>query len=446
VKRGSGGYECRAGTPVPSPKPFVATQETTSVLPMTPRALLDRVRPVPARPARAARPTRATLALPLLALLTGCSSSGSGPEAPGNPALAQSGESSAVPVRVVSVVQGLEHPWGLAFLPDGEGILVTERPGRLRLVGEEGLRPDPISGIPEVHAQGQGGLLDVALHPEFARTRWVYLTYSKPGNGGVTTALARGRLEGGALVDTEDLFVADAWGTGGRHFGSRIVFDGEGHLYLSIGDRGEGDRAGDPSDHAGTTLRLLEDGGIPRDNPFLGESDIQPQVFSYGHRNAQGMDIHPETGAIWQHEHGPRGGDELHLLRPGGNYGWPDSSFGNHYNLLRIPDPDPRGDSELPLLHWTPSIAPSGMTFYTGDAFPQWRGDLFVGALAGRHLQRIRFEGITPVAWERLLEDRGQRIRDVRTGPDGLLYLLVDAGDGELLRLEPDDAPPSHTP
>jgi aldose sugar dehydrogenase len=416
------------------------------VLPMNSRVLPDRVRPPPARSARPTPRARWTLALPMLALVSGCSSSGSGPEAPGNPTLAQASESSPIAVRVVTVAQGLEHPWGLAFLPNGEGILVTERPGRLRLMGEGGLLPDPISGIPQVHAQGQGGLLDVALHPEFARTRWVYLTYSKPGARGATTALARGRLEGGELVDTEDLFVADAWDTGGRHFGSRIVFDGSGHLYLTVGDRGEGGRAGDPRDHAGTTLRLLEDGGVPGDNPFRGVPDIQPQIFSYGHRNAQGMAIHPETGAIWQHEHGPRGGDELHMLRRGGNYGWPDSSFGNHYNLLRIPDPDPRGDTELPLLHWTPSIAPSGMTFYTGDAFPQWRGDLFVGALAGRHLQRIRFEGITPVAWERLLEDRGQRIRDVRTGPDGLLYLLVDAGNGELLRLEPDDTPPNHSP
>jgi aldose sugar dehydrogenase len=390
----------------------------------------------PSRPMPRPRFHPALVPVVVVALM-GCSAAA--PEAVENPSLSQAVESSSGAFRVVSVAEGLEHPWGMAFLPDGEGILVTERAGRLRLVREGELDPRPLSGVPTVHARGQGGLLDVALHPDFPRTRWVYLTYSRPGPAGATTALARGRLEEGGLADTEDLFVADAWSTDGRHFGSRIVFDGEGHLYLSVGDRGEGERAGDPADHAGTTLRLLEDGGVPEDNPFVGRAEVRPEIFSFGHRNAQGMVIHPGTGEIWQHEHGPRGGDEINILRAGADYGWPRFSFGNHYNLLRIPDPEPGLGIELPILHWTPSIAPSGMTIYTGDAFPDWTGDLFVGALAGRHLQRIRLDGASPVGWERLLEDRGSRIRDVRTGPDGLLYLLEDEADAEVIRLEPLD-------
>jgi aldose sugar dehydrogenase len=375
-------------------------------------------------------------AMLLLALtLTGCA----GPventaDRPGNDT---PGAGEPVAHRVATVVEGLEHPWGMAFLPDNEGILVTERPGRLRLVRNGQLQPQPIAGVPQVRAQAQGGLLDVALHPNFASNRLVYLSYSKPGPQGATTAVARGRLEEDRLVGTTDIFVAEAWGSGGQHFGSRLVFDRNGLLYLTIGDRGTPARAQNLQDHAGATLRLHDDGRVPQDNPFVGRGDARLEIFTYGNRNAQGMALHPETGEIWQNEHGPRGGDEINRMVAGRNYGWPEFSFGNHYDGRPIPDPRPDAGVELPLLHWTPSIAPSGMTIYTGDAFPQWRGDVFSGALAGQHLNRVRFDGNRSVEQERLLQDRGQRIRAVVTGPDGLIYLLVDGSRAPMLRLEP---------
>jgi aldose sugar dehydrogenase len=340
-------------------------------------------------------------------------------------------------VRAVTVVSGLQHPWAMAFLPDG-AMLVTERGGRLRLVRGGRLDPQPVSGVPAVHAQGQGGLMDVALHPAFERNRLVYLTYSKPHDRGATTALGRGRLEGGSLVEFHDIFVAQAHGRTSRHFGSRIVFDHDGMVYVTIGDRGQMARAQDTFDHAGTTVRLHDDGRVPSDNPFAGSGGGLPEIFTYGNRNAQGMTVHPVTGTIWQHEHGPRGGDEVNILRTGGNYGWPAVTHGVDYTGRRISDRAEAPGMVSPLLHWTPSIAPSGMAFYTGDIFPNWRGSAFAGALAGRHLRRIVFDGDRAVHQESLLEGVG-RIRDVRQGGDGYLYLLTDAADGALIRLEPAD-------
>jgi aldose sugar dehydrogenase len=337
---------------------------------------------------------------------------------------------------VATVVDGLEHPWGMAFLPGGD-ILVTERPGRLRLVRNGSLVAEPIAGVPEVRAQGQGGLLDVALHPDFSGNRFVYLSYSKPGPDGATTAVARGVFDGDRLSGVQDIFVGEAWGGGGQHFGSRLLFDRDGYLYVTIGERGSPARAQDPNDHAGTVLRLHDDGRVPADNPFVGREGYRPEIFTYGNRNAQGLALHPETGAVWQNEHGPRGGDEINVLRAGANYGWPVVSYGNHYDGRRIPDPDTEPGLEAPLLHWTPALAPSGMAFYTGDVFPQWRGDVFVGGLASQQLRRVRFDGTNVVEQMSLLEDRGQRIRDVRDGPDGLIYLLVDASSAPMLRLEP---------
>ena len=337
---------------------------------------------------------------------------------------------------MVEIVRGLEHPWAMAFLPDGD-ILVTERPGRVRLVRDGDLVAAPVAGAPTVRTGGQGGLLDIALHPQFEDTRLVYLSYSKAVDGSVTTAVARARWEGGALTGLEDVFVArPAMGTG-RHFGSRLLFDRDGYLWITVGDMGLGDPARDPSSHAGTTIRLHDDGRVPSDNPFVGDPDARPEVFSYGHRNAQGLALHPETGEVWLHEHGPRGGDAVQLVRPGANYGWPDVSFGRQYSMLPIPDPEPGQGIELPLHHWTPSIAPSGMAFYTGDRFPNWRGDMFAGALAGQHLRRVVFDGTVPVHEEQLLADYGARIRDVRMGPDGYLYFLTDSNDGVLGRIEP---------
>ncbi len=340
------------------------------------------------------------------------------------------------PYRVVTVATGLANPWGMAFLPGGD-ILVTERPGRLRIIRNGKLDPQPVAGVPEVHARGQGGLMDVALHPNFASNRLVYLTYSKPGARGATTAVARGRFEGNRLASVQDIFVADAWASTGVHFGSRMVFDRDGYLYLTIGDRGTMKNAQDQSDHTGNSLRLHDDGRVPKDNPFVGRSGARPEIFTYGNRNIQGMAVHPRTGQIWANEHGARGGDEINLLRAGRNYGWPAITHGVNYNGQPISSRNVAPGMEQPVLHWTPSIAPSGMAFYTGDAFPQWRGNIFNGALAGMHLRRVVLDGTRVVSQEKLLDGYGRRIRDVRNGPDGLLYLLVDDAKAPVLRLEP---------
>ncbi len=340
--------------------------------------------------------------------------------------------------RVVTIVDGLEHPWGMAFLPDGS-ILVTERPGRLRLVRNGVLEPEPIAGVPEVWARGQGGLLDVALHPDFENNRLVYLSYSKPGPEGATTAVARGRLVDGRLENVEDIFVADAWTNRGQHFGSRLVFDGKGHLFISIGDRGVMDQAQNPSNHQGTIVRLYDDGRVPPDNPFVGREGFRPEIYAYGIRSPQGLALHPETGQLWESEHGPRGGDEINLILPGRNYGWPKITYGINYNGQKISDYTHMEGMEQPLHYWVPSIATSGMTFYTGDKFPGWKGDVFVGGLAGQQLARVRFEGTRRVAVEALLTEMKRRIRDVRTGPDGYIYLLVDEPNAPMLRLEPAD-------
>ncbi|MBA4157674.1 MAG: PQQ-dependent sugar dehydrogenase [Gemmatimonadetes bacterium] len=338
--------------------------------------------------------------------------------------------------RVATVAEGLEHPWSVAFLPNGD-LLVTERPGRLRVIRNGTLDPQPVSGVPEVVAQRQGGLLDVVLHPRFEQNRLVYLSYSKPGPNGATTAVVRGRFEGDRLSDVVEVFEANAWAETGAHFGSRLLFDREGYLYVTIGDRGTMDRAQERGDHAGTTLRLHDDGRVPRDNPFVGQTGVLPEIYTYGNRNAQGMALHPQTGEVWQTEHGPRGGDEVNLIRAGSNYGWPLVTHGIGYDRTRITELTEAPGIEPPLLHWTPSIAPSGTAFYTGDAFPAWRGNLFIGALAGQHLARVSFDGTRFVEQEQLLSNAGHRIRDVRDGPDGHIYVLVDSPNAPLLRLEP---------
>ena len=338
--------------------------------------------------------------------------------------------------RLTVVASGLEHPWGLAFLPDG-AMLVTERPGRLRVIRDGVLDPTPVSGVPEVAAVGQGGLLDVALHPRFRDNRLVYLSYAGKGRGGAGTEVARGRLSEGRLEDLEILFAVRPKSRGGRHFGSRLVFDAQGRLYITAGERGDPDRAQDPGDAAGSVIRLTEDGGIPPDNPFVGRAGARPEIFSIGHRNPQGLARHPETGRIWEVEHGPRGGDEVNVIEAGVNYGWPVITYGMSYAGFPIGEGSEKPGMAQPVTYWVPSISPSGMAFYTGAAFPAWRGNLFVGALSGRLLVRLELDGERVVHEERLLEELGERIRDVRQGPDGLLYLLTDAPDGALLRLEP---------
>jgi glucose/arabinose dehydrogenase len=340
--------------------------------------------------------------------------------------------------RVVPVVTGLEHPWGMAFLPGGE-ILITDRPGRLRLVRDGALEPAPIEGVPEVYASGQGGLLDVALDPGFASNRVIYLSYAASGDGGNSTRVARATLGGGRLEDLAVIFTAEPLVRASKHFGSRLVFDAQGHLFITVGERGQGDRAQDLGQDNGKVIRLNPDGSVPEDNPFVGTAGARPEIFSYGHRNPQGLAIHPQTGVPWLNEHGARGGDEVNVVRPGVNYGWPVITYGIDYSGAPIGEGTHKEGMAQPIHYWVPSIAPAGMAFYHGAAFPEWRGDLFVGALKAELLVRLELDGERVVAEERLLEGAIGRIRDVEVGPDELLYLLTDESHGGLYRLEPAD-------
>jgi glucose/arabinose dehydrogenase len=341
------------------------------------------------------------------------------------------------PVRVATVAQGLDHPWGLAFLPDGR-MLVTERPGRLRLVEKDGRLSPPVAGVPEVYARGQGGLLDVALDPGFAGNRLVYLSYAEPGEGGAGTAVARARLGAGQLTELAVIFRQAPKVTGGNHWGSRLVFARDGTLFVTLGDRfAYRERAQDLGTHLGKIVRINPDGSVPRDNPFVGRADALPEIWSLGHRNAQAAALHPATGALWEIEHGARGGDEINTPAAGKNYGWPVITYGVDYSGAKIGEGTAKPGMEQPIYYWDPSIAPSGMAFYTADKFPEWRGNLFVGALKAQCLVRLELDGAKVIKEERLLAALGERIRDVRQGPDGFLYLLTDASAGRLLRLEP---------
>ncbi len=342
-------------------------------------------------------------------------------------------------LRIVKIVSGLEHPWGHAFLPDGR-IIVTERPGRLRIINAGRLEKEPVSGLPAIAAGGQGGLLDVTLHPDFIENGLIYFSYSGAGEGGVGTEVARGKLSGNRLENVEVIFRMAPKSKTSRHFGSRLVFDREGYLYITLGDRGEKARAQRPGDHAGSVIRLHDDGRVPADNPFVEQKGWQPEKFTLGHRNMQGAAIHPETGSIWTHDHGPQGGDEINVIRPGMNYGWPVITYGVNYVIgTKIGEGTHKPGMAQPLYYWVPSIAPSGMTFYTGDKFTRWRGNLFVGALKDQMLVRLSLDGERVVSEERLLKNKLGRIRDVSQGPDGFLYLLTDEKDGMLVRLEPVD-------
>ena len=352
-------------------------------------------------------------------------------------AAAQTYRSDAHAFRIVKLVEGLDHPWSLAFLPDGR-MLVTERPGRLRVIADGKLEPKPIDGLPEVTQYGQGGLHDVALHPQFEQNRLVYLAYAARGADGVGTELARARLGEGRLENLRVLFRQSPKGRAGQHFGGRIVFDRAGYLYLTLGDRGERDRAQLPDDHAGSVIRLHDDGRVPRDNPFAGKPGWKPEKFTLGNRNIQGAALHPQSGELWTHEHGPQGGDEINIIRAGVNYGWPVITYGRNYGLgTRIGEGTEKQGMAQPLYYWVPSIAPSGMAFYTGGRFPRWKGNLFVGALRDQMLVRLVLKGEKVVTEERLLKGALGRIRDVRAGPDGFLYLLTDERNGMLVRLEP---------
>jgi len=336
--------------------------------------------------------------------------------------------------NIVKVLDNLENPWSLAFLPDSS-ILITERPGRLLIYKNSTVTR--VSGLPDIHTGGQGGLLDVALHPDFKANSLIYFTYSYSGNGGSGTALYRGKLEGNNLTGGEVLYRLPQLSGSGVHYGSRIVFAPEGTIYMTIGERGDRRRAQRLDDAAGSTLRFNDDGSIPGDNPFTGRGDALPEIYSYGHRNAQGMAVNPETGEIWQHEHGPKGGDEVNIIKPGANYGWPLITFGREYSGSVISSSTKAPGIEEPVLHWTPSIAPSGMMFYSGKLFPNWKGNLFAGALAGQHLRRVVLRGNEVVEEEVLLKERIGRIRDVREAPDGTIWLLTDERRGSLYRITP---------
>ena len=345
-------------------------------------------------------------------------------------------------IRVSVVTRGLSHPWAMAFLPDG-GVLITERPGRLRILRGGVLDPRPVAGVPEVRNEGNGGLLDVALHPRFGDNGLVYLTYTKPAvNGWGAPSLARGRLEGGALVDVEDLVVTDPY-EGNQGLNARVVFGGDGKLYMSTGGR-VGNLAQDLASLRGKILRLNDDGSAAPDNPFAGVPGHRPEIYTLGHRNTLGLILHPATGDLWNHENGPNGGDEINVILPGRNYGWPLVSFGRLYPGARVSEHPTREGIESPLVVWLPAIAAAGMAVYTAEEFPAWSGNVFVGSLrkggipGTGHLQRIVFnEQYEELRREAILQELRQRIREVRQGPDGLLYLLTDEDDGALLRIEP---------
>ncbi len=347
-------------------------------------------------------------------------------------------ETFGLSVRVTPVAKGLVNPWSLAFLPNGD-MLVTEKPGRLRIVRGGTLDPNPVPGTPDVFANGQGGLLEVALHPQFATNQFVYLTYSKAGtepNTG-TTALARGRFDGKALVDVKDLLVTDNYNTGGIHFGSKLAFGRDGLLYMSVGERNDRNRAQNTNSHGGKILRLKDDGTVPPDNPFVGKAGYKPEIYTYGHRNVQGLAVHPETGVLWATEHGPQGGDELNVIEAGKNYGWPVITFGREYSGEVISPQPAKEGLEQPYMFWAPSPGLSGMAFYTGDKFPGWKGQVFLGALAGLGVYRVGFNQRGLAGRELMLTSLRQRIRDLREGPDGFLYVAVDANPGGVLKIEP---------
>lgn len=343
-------------------------------------------------------------------------------------------------VTVEAIAEELEHPWAVAFLPDGTGMLVTERPGRLRIVAGDGQLSDPLTGVPEVYARGQGGLLDVRLSPDFQQDRLVYLSYAEAGaNGKAGTAVGRGRLADdlSGLEGFTVIFRQQPKLSTGIHFGSRLVFDGDGHLFIALGENNQRPTAQDLDKLQGKLARIYPDGEVPDDNPFVTVEGARPEIWSYGHRNQQGAAFNPWSGRLWTHEHGPRGGDEINIPRPGRNYGWPLATHGINYGGQ--PVPEAKGEvvdgTEPPHYVWETSPGISGMAFYDSEAFPQWRHNLFIGALVDQSLIRLQLDGDKITHEERLLKQIGARVRDVRLGPDGHLYLLTDSPSGKLLRV-----------
>ena len=336
------------------------------------------------------------------------------------------------PIKVETIASGLENPWGLAFLPDGR-MLVTERPGRLRIIAKDGTKSEPLKGVPELFAQGQGGLLDVKLDPGFASNGLVYLSYAEPGEGGAGTAVARGKLGDGGLDNVEVIFRQQPKVEGGNHFGGRLAFAPDGKLFVTLGERFKFTPAQDLSNDLGKIVRINPDGTVPQDNPFVGKAGARPEIWSYGHRNPQGAAIHPVTGKLWESEFGPKGGDEVNIPEAGNDYGWPVVSWGSNYDDTPIPPPPTHPEFTDAVAHWNPVISPSGIAFYTADAIPGWKGNLLLAGLSSQAIIRLALDGETVTGEERI--PVGARIRDVVQGPDGAVYALTDAVDGSILKL-----------
>jgi glucose/arabinose dehydrogenase len=360
------------------------------------------------------------------------------------PAGAQTIQSSAGALRIDTVAKGLSHPWGLQFLPDGR-MIVTERSGNIRIVAGDGKLSPPLENVPKVLARGQGGMLDIALDRNFASNATIYFCFSDPYEGGGRTALARAKLDAGEtprLTDVKVIFRQEGPPSSGNHYGCRIAQSPNpapnNNLFLAMGEHFyTRDQAQNLSNHLGKLIRITPDGAVPNDNPFVGQQGAKPEIWSYGHRNPQGLAFNPRSGALWEQEHGPRGGDEINIVGKGKNYGWPVIGYGIDYNGAKIHESTAKAGMEQPIKYWVPSIAPSGMAFYTSDLIPKWKGSLLVGALAGQMLVRLSLDGDKVTGEERLLQDLGERIRDVRQGPDGALYLLTDANNGRILRIAP---------
>jgi aldose sugar dehydrogenase len=351
----------------------------------------------------------------------------------------QTFSSSAGELKLETVASGLSHPWGLQFLPDGR-MLVTERPGRMRIVSAEGQLSPPLKGVPDVWASGQGGLLDVMTDKSYAQNRTIYFCFAERTGGGGRTAIARAKLNDGTgrLDETKIIFRQEGPLSSGNHYGCRIAQADDGNLFVTLGEHSTyRDQAQELGNHLGKLVRIAPDGSAPAGNPFIGRAGAKPEIWSYGHRNGQGLAINPASGEVWEIEHGPRGGDEVNIIGKGRNYGWPVIGYGIDYNGAKIHASTARGGMEQPVKYWVPSIAPSGMLFYTGKLFPKWSGSLFTGALAGTMLVRLSLNGNTVTGEERLLQNLHERIRDVRQGPDGALWLLTDSSSGRILRVTP---------
>ena len=396
-------------------------------------------------------PTRLTTSLSVALLLAACQPQANGESPakkaegsrPASAAAAQTLASEKGPIRVTKVASGLDHPWALAFLPDGN-MLVTERSGQLRRISRDGGISAPLAGVPQVFAQGQGGLLDVVLSPDFAATQRIYLSYAEPGeNGTAGTAVASATLGDAGLSEVKVIYRQDPKLDGPNHFGSRLVFDGQGHIFISQGERNKRPTAQELDKLQGKLVRLNLDGSVPRDNPFVGQANVRPEIWSYGHRNMQGMAIDPRTGKLWESEHGPRGGDEINLPQPGKNYGWPIVTYGINYSGLPIPEAEGREKPgmEPPYHVWEKSPGLSGMAFFTGRPGTPWNDSLFLGSLAESNLIRLTLQGDKITGEERLMNEIGERVRDVRVGPDDNIYVLTDENNGKLFRIEPPKTP-----